>query len=211
MCIAIVARTKFPSREFLECSLEQNQDGAGIAWIENGLVHWKKGLSTLEEIYEFEAKGPPWLVHFRISTVGGKIAPLCHPFPVTPDCSTALEGAAEKVLIHNGHWSEWWEVEMRSLQRGEMLPDEPWSDTKAMAHMGSIYGDGLFRLIASKPGNKIATMNNLGEIKTYGDWTEFKEEELLASNNPLSRSKTYFSKGATGNQYCLGKTYELTG
>lgn len=206
MCIGIAAIKKFPSKEFLERSAEQNTHGAGVAWLEDGQVHWKKGIQKLEEVYEYEAKGPPWLIHFRIATVGGMNPYLCHPFPVTKSCSLDLEGKTDQVLIHNGHWALWRDTCIRSLERGDAVPAGPWSDTRAMAWLSSLYGTGLLELI----NEKVAVMKSNGEVDFFGDgWVNFDEGNIFATYNPFTRGKTMYSRGETSPQYCLGKTYEF--
>jgi len=93
-------------------------------------------LIDLKEAQELIAKAPlPFVCHFRIQTVGGKKAGLCHPFPVHDDVTLALKGETEGfVLFHNGHWGQWRSSVMEAVFKGQLkLPKGKWSDSRAMA------------------------------------------------------------------------------
>ena len=91
MCVIMVVDDTLPSRKMLSRAEDENSDGAGIAWVQNGVVHWKKGL-TAKGVYSIARSVPrPSVIHFRWSTVGGKNAELCHPFALDASVSQSLK------------------------------------------------------------------------------------------------------------------------
>lgn len=98
MCLAILkpAKVKVPE-ESLRMGWQGNSDGAGFAYIDNGKVVAVKGLMTWKEFlaaYQAAAKkfkSSPFLIHFRIKSMGDKSAENTHPFPINGG-----------MLIHNG-------------------------------------------------------------------------------------------------------------
>lgn len=152
MCVILICDKRRPSEEEIEAAYEANPAGAGVAWRDKGIVHWKKGLN-LEEIKEFIPSVPlPLVAHFRIPTAGGSSGRLTHPFPLEPEVPLDLEGQTENgVLFHNGHWGEWqrrcWEMAALS---GRKFPVNKWSDSRAMAWIAANWGIGFLDLIDEK-------------------------------------------------------------
>jgi hypothetical protein len=99
MCIAIFKPAgKEMKVEHLHQSWIGNSDGAGFAFIKDGEVVISKGYMTYKEFEsayleaEFMFPDSPFLIHFRIRSMGERDAENTHPFKL-PD------GGA---LIHNG-------------------------------------------------------------------------------------------------------------
>lgn len=98
MCLAIY---KPPSavipEEHLTAGWQGNNDGAGFAYIKKGKVVIEKGFLKLQEFLTAYKKASekypdsPFLIHFRIASMGEKGAENTHPW--------AFKGGA---LIHNG-------------------------------------------------------------------------------------------------------------
>lgn len=179
MCVILAAEESFPSSQELFDADDTNRDGAGLAWVEGKKVCWKKGL-TYEEVVDLanELSNPPALFHFRIATVGGTNKELTHPFPITEDVSLDLEGEADAVLMHNGHWSDWKDEAMRSATScGAHVPDGLWSDSRAMAWLAAHHGIGILNFIKHQ---RIAVLTPEG-IQRFGDWDKVSNG-LWASN-----------------------------
>lgn len=66
--------------------------------------------------------------HTRLATAGGKKDDLCHPFPCGPD-----DDPWAQVLVHNGHWSDWWAY----------CDDSERSDTEAVASLVKKHGPAV--------------------------------------------------------------------
>ena len=201
MCVAIIipGAAKWPSKETLLACEKANQHGGGIAWTDpdKRIVRWKKGI-TAEEIYEITQQvKPPGLIHFRISTAGGVVPELCHPFPVTKESSLALEGTAHQVMIHNGHFSKWDEILLLKMPPGKKLPSGSLSDSRAMAWLASHYGQNFFLLT----GEKIACLDGMGRTVWYkpNAWTTIDGCEF--SNTSWKWSGSSKKDGAGDNNY----------
>jgi predicted glutamine amidotransferase len=99
MCIAILNTPKYVlSKQTLNNCWENNSDGAGMLYIENGVLTSFKELTSFKKYFKHykEAKKrnkSSWFVlHFRISTHGKINETNCHPFMVNDDLG----------FVHNG-------------------------------------------------------------------------------------------------------------
>lgn len=182
MCVIIVAEKRLPSKKNLMLCEEHNADGGGISWVEDGLVHWKKGINGNEMWNIMNSVKLPIVAHFRIGTIGGKHDLLTHPFPITKECSVALEGKAESVLFHNGHWHDWDRVCMQMvLLRKLYFPMGPWSDSRAIAWIVKNTNNSVLRLI----GGKFAIHNTNNIYKYSSGWETV--DDVLYSNDLWQR------------------------
>ncbi len=98
MCLAIVRKPRVAvPEEHLRDGWEHNPDGAGYAFVENGMAVFRKGFMKYKEFleaYQQDASSNPdsaFLIHFRITSQGAKNAANTHPF--------VIDGG---LLIHNG-------------------------------------------------------------------------------------------------------------
>jgi len=135
-----------------------NSHGGGMAWREpaedgEGVeVVWKKSLN-LEQMLQMAADLPlPYVMHFRIASVGGKNPYLTHPFPIEESGRNPLEGRTKgQVLFHNGHWTDWKRMYLDgALRYAKKMPSGALSDTRAMAWLASFMGNGLVDFIEEK-------------------------------------------------------------
>lgn len=96
MCLILAAPTGVPIKpEHITRAWESNDDGAGVAFVVDGVVHTIKGLMKLEHLEQvLDAVGTdvPRLVHLRFATLGAVTPQNTHPFEL-------LCGA---VVAHNG-------------------------------------------------------------------------------------------------------------
>ncbi len=158
-----------------------NSEGAGIAWREDGLVKWEKGLE-LEGMQTLCAEVPmPYVAHFRIATCGGNRQDLCHPFPIDKNAPLFTTGHTKGyVLFHNGHWGDW-KKELKEVARQSnfkiQIPSGKWSDSRAMAWAAAYYGNNILEIIDEK-----AIAFGPEDYEVYGTgWV--KEQEIWCSNN----------------------------
>jgi hypothetical protein len=188
MCLAIYkpAGVTIPKQN-LENGFNQNDDGAGMAWFEDGKVKILKGLFSFKRFYEEYIKRERFqmLIHFRWATHGTKNALNCHPF---------VFGNNRYALIHNG-----------------MLPikcmDKNLSDTgnftklvmePMMAQGGASLKKPAFRFLIEQAigrGNKLAIMGPDGEVVIYneeeGSWVgEEKGKKVWYSNDGYKFSQS---------------------
>lgn len=169
MCVAVVVDSKerIPKR-YLRAMEDANPHGAGIAWCDGDLIHYRKGLSW-KDIDQLQMVLPrPFFMHFRIATHGAKIAELTHPFPLGMQAfSEELVGSAKSVLMHNGTWHDF----RRWVPQG-IHPDKV-SDTQVAAYVAETYEDILSQVSWS---NAImsAAGNGRVNITLRGRWSEFE-------------------------------------
>ena len=155
MCVIVIASLGRPSAAMIDACYQANAEGAGIAWRDPDdptLVRWEKGLD-LHEIQDLAATLPlPYIAHFRIASVGGGSKKLCHPFEVSEDSSPEMSGATKNpLLFHNGTWTEWRRTMFETVYKmGVKVPNGRWSDSRAMAWLGAIFGTALYDIIDEK-------------------------------------------------------------
>src|SRR5688572_7373629 len=153
MCVIIVCENDHPSSEMIEKMWKQNPHGAGAAWKADGKLHWKKGLS-LEEVTELSPTLPlPYVMHFRLASVGGIDRKLTHPYTIDEfDNGLSLEGSTTgSLLFHNGHWGIWKDAVLAAAPVfGQPIPSGKWTDTRAMAWLTKLYGEGYLDLMGEK-------------------------------------------------------------
>jgi len=105
MCIGILNNKKTLSKKHLKNSWENNDDGAGLLWVEKGKLKTFKELNSFIVFYhkylEIRSKiKTPIVLHFRIGTHGKKNVDNLHPFI----CSEHVG------FVHNGIISGWGNV-----------------------------------------------------------------------------------------------------
>lgn len=172
MCVIIYASGKGPSLDTLRQIEEQNHDGTGMGWREDGKLFWKKGLTSQEVFDLFNEKKGQRVAHYRQATVGTPSTELCHPFPFNTG-----RKHEKALLFHNGHFSEWQkDCRKTCVTLKKKFPDEEFSDSKAIAWLCSIYGTGYLRLI---PSSKFLVMDEK-EVTMYGDFS--KKDGIWYSN-----------------------------
>lgn len=180
MCVIILCEKEsgFPPLATLESAEKLNAHGGGIAWVENGKVRYQKGINA-KEIFEITKQIQlPAIIHFRIASIGAVNKELCHPFQISEDASTDIEGTCDGVLFHNGTWSEWNEYMMKAvIQTGSKIQGQ-WSDSRAMAWLTHKYDFEFLQLLDSS--NKIAVLTKDG-IRKFGRYVEV--DKNLCSND----------------------------
>jgi len=95
MCLAILKPENQKVDEFhMQTAFDNNDDGAGFAYVEKGKVVIEKGFMTFKPFWEalVPHMDKPMLIHFRWATHGLVDKDNCHPFKVAPDLA----------MIHNG-------------------------------------------------------------------------------------------------------------
>jgi len=186
MCIIFTNITSRPDDETLIRAERRNSDGIGLAWRQDGLVHWEKGMKMEALMTRLHEDPPPFpnIIHFRVATSGGKAPELCHPFSVSAKASTDLKGASKGVLFHNGSWSGWQqEVKQVLLQNRSLTPGGRWSDSRAMAFLANYYGPNIFNLL-DMGGQRIALLT-ADDLLTWGGW---EHKEGWNASNPSFQS-----------------------
>lgn len=181
MCVIIVAKKRFPKLPLLQLGEACNRDGGGIAWIKNGKVHFRKDITSwqMAQIGRENPEGP-WMIHFRLATMGGPIPQLTHPFVVSEDSSLALTGTANEVMMHNGHWGGAHHYMQDPTHLAMERQQEPWSDSRFMAVMMARHGE-KFTEYVTRFGQKVSTLTPEG-VKMYGEWSAVMPDCWLSTD-----------------------------
>jgi len=195
MCVIIIADKKNPPKSLLKKAEKHNSDGAGIAWIDQKkkCVRWIKGkklsAKKIKQIIKEKRINVPYIIHFRIGTVGSVCDQLSHPFPLSEGNKNLSEGSDyEGVLFHNGHYDKWSaDLKMVYSSYRENIPNEKMSDSRAISLLASKNKMGLGYL-QTFTSQKIAVLTPNG-IKRFGsDWC--KVEKFTCSNDHFDWSYT---------------------
>lgn len=202
MCVILIAKTARLTKSVLERAIGANADGNGVAWIENGTVRFRKGL-TAEQTLDIVPRLPtPYVFHARIATVGNPQRALTHPFPCDPSIRPdALSGRTKRgVLFHNGTWHSW-----EDYHDHDGLPV---SDSRVMADLVAEYGwEGVTDLVGTWQRVVLVTPT---KIHVHGDgWTE-PIRGIVASNTHWQRDRRRPARMATQQWLDLGAAREKT-
>lgn len=177
MCVILACEDEKPSLDILESCECANADGAGIAWFDNtGKASYKKNM-TAKELDAFITDLPlPYVIHFRLASVGGKNPLLTHPFEVSIDSPLRLEGSADKLLVHNGHINDW---DMYLAAAGIDTPEDksPMSDSRAIAMIISKNNE---KFLDKLRGNYVLIDATKERFRLFGHFT--KENGIYYSN-----------------------------
>jgi hypothetical protein len=160
MCVILIAKDKHPTDKMVEQAWKRNDDGGGLAWREKNkagdtIVRWHKGIESVEEMYDIMMKLPfPYVAHFRIASSGGIRPEFTHPYPVEPNVSVSLKGTTNGyVLFHNGDWKGWDDYMLKTAAGfGARIPRGKFNDTRAMAWLTHVVGDGFLEVLPTQKG-----------------------------------------------------------
>ncbi len=166
MCVIITSpgRDLRPTRRQLQLCEKANAHGSGIAFLEGKRVRYEKNLTVQQIHQQLASVEGPAIVHFRIASVGGVNAHLCHPFPITHNAELHQHGRARSVLFHNGTWSEW--SRFRDHFSLRFPKREPVSDTRVAATMVARFG---FEWLQRFDYCRWTTLNAEG-VQRIGNW-----------------------------------------
>jgi len=185
MCLAIYKEGGLKIAEkALRCGFESNNDGCGLAWVEDGKIHIEKGMFTWDAflgLYQ-QHEQHPMLIHFRKSTHGKKNEANCHPFLFNDGKLALIHNGVLPIKCSEGDFSDTWHLVYKVL---EPLVKE---------HGCAIDDSALSWLIKIAIGtDKIAVMDESGEAIIFnedkGTWEdadgidEGKKGNVWFSNN----------------------------
>jgi predicted glutamine amidotransferase len=100
MCLLIVNKSETLPLEYFKTASENNPDGMGIAWTENGRIRMFKHMTDHKAVYrqytEIRSTNRlPVLIHFRLATHGTADATNVHPFRITKSLAFAHNGVID--------------------------------------------------------------------------------------------------------------------
>lgn len=159
MCLIIIATEQHPTKDTLIAANRANGDGIGIAYRETKTnkksklkevyVAVKRNI-TLEQLQQLVPTLQfPYVIHFRMATVGGVNPKLCHPFKIdeTSDIEQLEYMTQKRVLFQNGHYTDWKEKLVNTcIAWKAQIPKGAMSDTRAMAILTNYLGEALLHI-----------------------------------------------------------------
>ena len=196
MCVIIEFQDNKPeeiSKELLQSAEDHNRHGGGIAWIDNGVVKWEKGMHVtakyIDKLIKKEKIQQPFVVHFRIATHGSIDTPLCHPFALSPESDDIASSGSDPVgvLFHNGVWSDYRTMGLKAVTSKQdcKVPDGDISDSRIMAWLVRYYGISYLALI----NEKVSVLTPKGLVEFGNGWTRVKG--VRASNSSFGYDNSY--------------------
>lgn len=182
MCIIVYKPQgkQLPSTDTLRACWDNNPDGAGIMWAENGHVSIRKGfmewpafLEALDEVTaSIDIENSPMALHFRIATHGAVMPGCCHPFAVKDSFAkmrtTEIEAAVG--FMHNGVLS--------GLKTDDTISDSMAFAKSVLVPLKAMADDFLddkraLRIIKnSTQGSRFLLMSKTGLVRIFGNWVE---------------------------------------
>lgn len=187
MCIILTCE-KFvrPDYELVETCFYNNPDGAGLMWVEDGLVQLSKGYTDPQTLFgaiESIPKDSRLVIHMRIATSGGIDVGTCHPFPICSELELlhAPDVECPVAIAHNGV--------IRGIPTDDKLGI---SDTVAFVAttVNDLYEEagGITKSVCRKvkraaPNNRFAIMTSDGEVHRLGTGWESVARGIEASND----------------------------
>ena len=214
MCLILLAADKKPSQDILSKAWKTNSHGAGIAWVDEKTreAHYVKGINSLDELSVYVNKTElPFVIHFRLASVGGISDELTQPFEVTPTSDLNLTGKCKNLLMHNGTEPDWKKCLIASgiripLNEGRIV--EPMSDSRAIAMIISNHKDLQFLYSATGKFVVIGYRNETDQhaFRYFGDFTE--KDGIFYSNLIWEwKGSTYYGGHKTSSSYYHNTEY----
>lgn len=199
MCIILTCEQNVrPDHELLDVCFNNNPDGAGIMWVEDGMVCTEKGFDNLPDLEEAIWDVPlnsRLVIHMRIATSGGIDVGTCHPFPISDELDVLHAPYAEcdAAIAHNGIIS--------GVPTDAKLGI---SDTvyfvshyvNALYHEEGLTKSALRRIKVAAPGNRFAIMTKDGTVHRLGTGWETVRKGIQASNSTWRYQKYLWSYDA---------------
>ena len=195
MCIILLAENKQLTKGILEKAESANPHGAGIAWINDNTktkdVKWIKGVNLdskgILKLIKIRKIKTPYIVHFRIASIGSTSDQLCHPFDLNAKLNENKQSGNSDhgVLFHNGTMTDYMTHYDLIFEAGLKLSNDKGkfediqlelSDSRVMSYIANKDRLGLGYLEMIK-NQKIAILTKEG-IKTYGSFVELEKQKM---------------------------------
>lgn len=184
MCVIAVCKKRKLTDKEVELMWQSNPEGAGLAWAEDGQVHYRKGFMKLRDFKRFYGSREfpfPHIAHFRITSAGITSPELTHPFIVSHTSPLQLEyHGPDPVLFHNGTYRQWKEVVGATAIATETEIPGAMNDSRAVAIVTSFIPD-MVAHVAADSASKFSVIYPDGKVKMYGRWNE--SDDIDTSND----------------------------
>lgn len=194
MCVITICKDRCPTDEELISWNSSNPDGIGVAWVKNNKIFFKKGLVLDQAKGLIRKIDLPFIIHFRLSSSGGKAPELTHPFIIDKQVdNNPLSGTTTSpVLFHNGTERNAVDLLVLYCLINKVKLPEKLSDSLAIAKLVAVLGEGYLNTLRSN----FAILYPNGVIKTWGNWYE--------DNGIITTSYTNYTKA----NYIVRCTYQ---
>jgi hypothetical protein len=207
MCIIAICAEgrKLTDTEFTEC-WNGNTHGMGIGWYHEEKTHFEKGFMKLKDATDFYKSFPEninHVVHFRISTSGGTVPELTHPFVLgrnKHEPKNTYVGTTP-LLFHNGIVTNYEEYVIMLALTGTHIP-EVYNDSMVMAMLfGKLWKNGipLEKLIMKYSGKYALVFPD--KIVYSGDTDFHNEKGVLFSNFGYRTTRLFNDKSYRYDDY----------
>lgn len=186
-------------------------------------MQWIKGLRSdvdeVKKVIKDREITYPFAIHFRTASIGGKNLELTHPFPISDsgqgELALSSDGFQNKdyngklkpirrVLMHNGHIGSWknWLLPLMFAESGYLVPDGPWSDSRALAVAVALRGEGILDFI--RDDSRVMILDSIPSVggkvgnpedymRLFGNWVSYEKEGYSQScSTPAKNTKTRF-------------------
>jgi predicted glutamine amidotransferase len=174
MCIAILNTYGTLSFDALKNSWENNDDGAGLLYVENGVLCAFKELNSFKKFYgkykSIRAKSAsPIVLHFRIGTHGDFSVNNLHPFMVNPKIGFVHNGIIRVPEIEKTR-SDTWHFNALVLQLLKKPENAFVENSRESALIQGFIGSSS-KLIFLNEKNEFSIFNeHLGHWDKSGNW-----------------------------------------
>lgn len=188
MCVIfLLNKGKKLSNLIINQAAKANDDGFGVAWVQNGQVQLKKSMKLEDVIEHIHDSRYRRLVHFRIATHGTTSEMNCHPF--------WLETRPRCAIAHNGTWSQFGEAKSyttylyRELNTNDSKKETKSDTYECVEYLNRVIKSykinhitkGMLNFLYKSLGSKAAILTPDNAIHIWGTFTEIKPG-ILASN-----------------------------
>lgn len=197
MCIILTCEKNVrPDNGIIETCFWNNPDGAGIMWVEHGMVQTSKGFmdeSSLLRAIESVPKDSPLVIHMRIATSGGINIGTCHPFPVCRDLDTlhAANTECHAAVAHNGV------IAGLPTDNNNGISDTVYFVSHAISDMwrkdNKVTKKMRRRMVKLAPSNRFAILTEDGKVYRVGKGWETVSRGIEASNSSWRAQKYKFN------------------
>lgn len=167
----------------------RNPDGAGLMYVDEGLVYYKKGFFDVEDLLEYlhtkDWTDKTLVLHFRIGTSGKKDELNCHPYPVYDE--NDVFGITDLAMVHNG-----------VLRKYTPISGSKINDTQIFIHKvlrkldKDFYKDAEKRFLIEEliGSNKLCFLDGDEKLTLIGNFIE--DDGYLYSNYSYSLDGLYY-------------------
>jgi predicted glutamine amidotransferase len=106
MCVILVPTKRHPEPKELNDAQDSNPHGAGMAWKnKDGKLCYEKAIDAKRVYQIIEEENPklPYIIHFRIASIGRVCDKLTHPFPVNQSVSLKKQSQGNVARLERGN------------------------------------------------------------------------------------------------------------